>query len=207
MVKRERDFAALILAAGFSSRANGFKPLLPLGSGTIIGRVISSYLQNGVEVFVVVGHRQDEIKESIGNLCIHIVENPDYRLGMFTSIQVGVRKLGGAYGWFFVSPVDIALISPDTIARLMAEAKNNLGKILFPVFNGRRGHPPVIPSSLIPAILGWDKDGGLNAVLSQNKELALEVQVTDSNILFDVDTPEDYQELLRRYGRLHPESE
>jgi molybdenum cofactor cytidylyltransferase len=204
MVKR--DFAVLILAAGLSSRANGFKPLLPLGSGTIIGRVISAYLQNDIEVFVVVGHRRDEIKESIRNQNVHFVEDPDYKLGMFTSIQAGVRKIVGAYRWFFVSPVDIALISPATIARLMAEAENNPGKILFPVYSGRRGHPPVIPSNLIPAILSWEKDGGLNAVLSQNKELALAVEVTDSNILFDVDTPADYEELLRRYGQLHLKS-
>jgi molybdenum cofactor cytidylyltransferase len=198
----KKPFAVLILAAGLSSRANSFKPLLPLGDVTITDHVISIFLQYGVVVYLVLGHRQNEVRESIKSRNVTFVENPDYLRGMFTSIQAGVRKLNFNFKWFFISPVDIPLISPATIACLMREAENNPDKIIYPVFEGRRGHPPLIPSSLVPAILGWDKDGGLNAVLALNKECALEVEVPDRNILFDIDTPEDYEEALRRFGQI-----
>jgi molybdenum cofactor cytidylyltransferase len=196
-------FAVLILAAGLSSRANGFKPLLPLGNGTIADHVVSIYLQNNVEVFIIVGYKQDEVRKSIWNRDVQFVENPDYLKGMFTSVQAGVRELGSGHKWFFVSPVDIPLISPATVARLMSEAVRNPAKILYPVHEGHRGHPPVIPSGLIPAILDWKKDGGLKAVLSSHKDIDMEIEVPDANILFDADTPSDYEELLRRYNQIY----
>jgi molybdenum cofactor cytidylyltransferase len=83
----------------------------------------------------------------------------------------------------------------------METAAENPGKIIYPVFGGRRGHPPLIPSSLIPVILGWVKGGGLKAVLKTQEKLALEVPVADGNILLDMDTPEDYQRILERSRR------
>jgi molybdenum cofactor cytidylyltransferase len=196
------DYAAIVLAAGFSSRMDGFKATLPLGGVTLTEHVISTFLQNDVEVYLVVGYRQDEVRAAIRKLKINVVENPDYRYGMFTSVQAGARKLRADHRGFFVLPVDIPLVMPATIARLMNEAEKHPDSIIYPVFNGRRGHPPLIPSALIPTIVGWNKDGGLKAVLSTYEESVLNVVVTDSNILFDIDTPGDYKELLDRFQRL-----
>ena len=98
-------------------------------------------------------------------------------------------------------PVDIPLVRPSTIRRLLDAAGEHTDKIIFPVFGKRRGHPPLIPSSLVPAILGWKKGGGLKAILDSQEKMAWEVPVADSNILFDVDTPEDYRMLLERFHR------
>lgn len=81
----------------------------------------------------------------------------------------------------------------------MEAEKENPGKIIYPTYDGKRGHPPLIPSRLLPGILGWRKNGGLKAVLKSYEKLALEVPVPDSFILLDIDAPEDYQELLKRY--------
>jgi molybdenum cofactor cytidylyltransferase len=93
-------------------------------------------------------------------------------------------------------------VSPATIAHLMNEAEKHPDQIMYPVFNGRRGHPPLIPASLIPTIVGWKKNGGLKAALAMCAESALNVVAPDSNILFDIDTPDDYKELLSRFQRL-----
>ena len=200
-MKRGR-VAVVILAAGLSSRSASFKPLLPLGEGTIIERVISIFQHNNVDVHVVVGHHRDEVRTTIKNPNVTIIENPDYEHGMFTSVQAGVLDLGSDYDGFFIMPVDIPLVRPETIARLLSESEQNTDKIIYPVFGGHRGHPPFVPASLISAILGWNKDGGLKAVLSGYENKALQVPVPDENILFDVDTPEDYQELLNRFQRI-----
>ena len=107
-----------------------------------------------------VGHRQDEIKAGIKKRDITIVYNPDYEQGMFSSIQAGIRRLQTAPQAFFILPVDIPLVRPATIRRLMDAAAENPDKIIYPIFGGKRGHPPLIPSSLIPAILGWGKAAG-----------------------------------------------
>lgn len=54
------SYAAIILAGGFSSRMKRFKPLLLLGEATITDHVVSTFLSVGVDVFLVVGHHQEE---------------------------------------------------------------------------------------------------------------------------------------------------
>ena len=130
---------------------------------------------------------------------ITIVYNPDYEKGMFSSIQAGVRQLRPEYDAFFILPVDIPLVKAATIRRLMEAARENPDKIIYPTYNDKRGHPPLLPASLIPVILGWQKNGGLKAVLKAHEKLALEVPVNDNFILEDIDTPEDYQRLLKLY--------
>jgi molybdenum cofactor cytidylyltransferase len=195
-------YAAIVLAGGRSTRMKQLKPLLPLGGETIADRVIDLFLNAGTDVLLVAGYRHDDVADGIKKRDITIVDNPDYEKGMFSSVQAGVRHIGPGYKAFFISPVDIPLVRPATIRRLMEEEEKNPGKIIYPVFGGKRGHPPLIPSALAPAILGWEKGGGLKAVLRSREELALEVPVPDSFILFDIDTPEDYAELLERFKRL-----
>lgn len=196
------QYAAVVLAGGLSIRMKQFKPLLPLGDETIADRVISTFLRNKVDVFLVVGYRHEDIAAGIKKRDITIVYNPDYEKGMFSSIQAGIRRLGPECQAFFINPVDIPLVRPATIKRLMTASGKNPDKIVYPVFEGKRGHPPLIPSALAPAILGWKKGGGLKAVLKSKERLALEVPVPDSFILFDIDTPEDYAELREHFKRL-----
>jgi molybdenum cofactor cytidylyltransferase len=93
--------AAIVLAAGFSSRMEEFKPLLSVGGETITDRVISTFLSNGVEVLLVTGWRQDELAAGIKNRDITIVENPDYERGMLSSVQAGVKRLNSSHRSFF----------------------------------------------------------------------------------------------------------
>jgi molybdenum cofactor cytidylyltransferase len=194
-------YAAVVLAGGLSSRMKQFKPLLPLGEATVTDHVIKTFLSAGVDVLLVAGYRHDDIEAGIKKRDISIVNNPDYEKGMFSSIQAGIRRLQPTHKAFFILPVDIPLVRPATIRRLKEAAAQYPDNIIYPTFAGKRGHPPLIPSSLIIAILGWGENGGLKAVLQAQEKLAREIPVADSNILFDIDTPEDYQLLLERYKR------
>jgi molybdenum cofactor cytidylyltransferase len=204
------NYAAIILAAGLSSRLGQFKPLLSIGGETLADRIISTFLHNEVEVILVTGYRQDELKAGLKTADITIVENPDYQKGMFTSVQSGAGCLKPTHKGFFVMPVDIPLVRPATIRRLLDEAAKTPDSILYPVFNGLRGHPPLIPSALVPAVRQWQKEGGLKALLASHEENAREVAVPDSYILLDVDTPENLKDLsdrFRRYGLPTPEEQ
>jgi molybdenum cofactor cytidylyltransferase len=194
-------YAAIVLAGGLSTRMKQFKPLLPLGDATITDYVINTFLRAGTDVFLVAGYRHNEIVAGIKKQDITIVYNPDYEKGMFSSIQAGVRHLEAKYTSFFIDPVDIPLVRTSTIRRLMEAAEKNPNKIVYPVFGGKRGHPPLIPTELASDILGWDKNGGLAAVLKTREKRAMEVSVSDSFILRDIDTPEDYNALLERFRR------
>ncbi len=192
--------AAIILAAGFSRRMGRLKPLLPLGDATLADHVISIFRQNNLNGYLVVGYRQEEVRAGIRTSEVTVIENPDYERGMFTSVQAGVRALAAGCERFFISPVDVPLVSPATVARLLAEAGKHPEAVIRPVFDGRRGHPVLIPARLIPAILRWDRPGGLAALLAEDNN-GFELAVSDANTLFDVDSPADYEELLRRFKR------
>jgi CTP:molybdopterin cytidylyltransferase MocA len=192
-------YAAIILAGGLSTRMKQFKPLLPLGKSTVINHVIDTFLNSGVDVFPVAGYRHDDIVEVIKNKAVAVVYNPDYEQGMFSSIQAGVRGLPPDYQAFFILPADIPLVRQSTIRLLMKEAAENPGRIIYPVYGGKRGHPPLIPSELAGDFLAWNKNGVLKAVLRAKESLALEVPLDDSSILFDIDTPEDYREQLEKF--------
>lgn len=197
---KDAGYAAIVLAGGFSSRMQKFKPLLPLGKGTITDILIATFLNTGTDVYLVVGYRGDDIRTDIKTENIQIIENPDYQEGMFSSIRIGLSSLGPGYPATFIIPVDIPLVRTDTIERMIITAKAHPDAIIYPVFQGKRGHPPLIPATLFKAILDWRGDGGLNSVLRAHEDIAIEVDVDDNGILFDVDEPGDYKILLERFG-------
>jgi len=204
---KSKRYAAIVLAAGFSHRMQQFKPLLLLGKETIADHLMATFLHSGVEVYLVVGYRQDELRSGIRTRNIHIVENRDYQQGMFSSIQAGLRSLKDDYLAAFIAPVDIPLVRSTTIQRLLRAAEEYPGKVIHPVFRQARGHPPLIPADIFPATLGWQGDGGLKSILHVYEDSAVEVSVPDSNILFDIDKPGDYDSILERFQHYKAPSE
>ena len=195
------NYAAIILSGGLSSRMPQLKPLLPLGSGTVVDQVISIFAANNVDVILVVGHRHTEIEKSLKSQNITIVYNPLFEQGMFTSVCAGVQRLQPGHRSFFILPVDIPLVRTATIRQILKVAVEYPDRIIYPVIGGKRGHPPLIPSALTKKILGWKENGGLKAFLSTQESLALEIPVADSNILLDMDTRADYSLVLERFQR------
>jgi CTP:molybdopterin cytidylyltransferase MocA len=100
---------------------------------------------------------------------------------------------------FFITPADICLVRPLTIRLLAAAYEKNPGKIIHPGFYSKRGHTPLIPTSLVSVILRTRTDGGLKAVLKKFEHLAVNVPVPDRHILMDMNLPEDYGKMLLRY--------
>ena len=191
------NIAVLILAAGMSSRMGQLKALLLIERETVIERLVSVFRQNDVKVFIVTGYGSQDIVQALKNQEVTVVENPKYELGMFTSVQAGVRALQPAIEAFFVMPVDIPLVKSETIKSLINEHHKNPSKIIYPVFGGTRGHPPLIPGNLVPVIMQWSKDGNLRDVLNSYSNLAVELEVNDRGILLDIDTLDDYESLLK----------
>ncbi len=132
---------------------------------------------------------------------VRIVENARFQDGMFSSVSAGVRGLGSATAAFFLLPVDVPLVRTWTLWRLLAVHEERPGSVVHPCFRGRRGHPPLIPSDLVDAILRGPAEGGLKAVLARHEERAVNVEVPDRNILFDVNSPAQCEELVDRFQR------
>lgn len=196
--------SALVPAAGLSSRMQGFKPLLPLGGESVLGRVVGALRAAGVEdVVVVAGHRGGETAAEAARLGVKSVHNPEYRQGMFSSVKAGMSALDPACEAFFVLPVDVPLVRPASLRRLIG-AKGGRD-LVYPVFGGTRGHPPLVSGALRAELAAHPGEGGLRAALEDAcaaGRSVLEVEVPDANVLFDMDTPKDYQRAQGRLRRL-----
>jgi CTP:molybdopterin cytidylyltransferase MocA len=150
--------AAVILAAGRSSRLGQFKPLLSVGGQTLIQRAISLFRQNRIEdIIVVTGHRAAELEAALAQETVRIARNDAYARGMFSSVVTGLRQLPAQCVAFFVLPVDLAFVQAATIGRLIKAFQEQPGRICHPCAGNRRGHPPLIPARLAKAIAAYDR--------------------------------------------------
>lgn len=199
---RSRKISAVILAAGYSRRMERFKPLLPLGGMTVLERVVSLYEITGVtDIRVVTGFRSDKIRSALAARPVSVVHNPVHDSGMFSSVMAGVNSLPEGVRAFFVHPVDIPLVRPHTLALLMDAFNENPSPVIYPAFDDRRGHPPLVHGELRKEIVSHDGTGGLRALLRRFDSRALDLPLADEGVLLDMDTPNDFQRLSTRIKR------
>jgi molybdenum cofactor cytidylyltransferase len=192
------DIAVLIIAAGYSSRMHDFKPLLPFGETCALKRLIQTYQAHGMKhIYVVVGHRHDEMREVLKEANVTIVYNEEYDKGMFSSIQKGLRAMDDTIDAFYMQPVDIPLIKTQSLERLYEAYESTRKGVIYPTFLGHKGHPPLIDTKYKAQILASNGEGGLKKVLEAFKDDALHVNVCEQSVLMDMDTKEDYENLLR----------
>jgi len=190
------SIAAIILSAGYSSRMGEFKPLLPLGNATVLERDVSLFRDAGIEdVRVVIGHRAEELLPIVERLHARPIMNERFHEGMFSSVFAGVESLKEDVEAFFLLPVDIPLVRPETVTLVAQAFHVGEGRILYPVFYGKRGHPPLISSRYREGILAWNGEGGLKPFLARHEADAVNIETGDENILLDMDTFADYERL------------
>lgn len=189
--------AAIVLAAGFSSRMHGFKPLLPLGEQTVLEKVVDNFREGGIyDIRVVVGHNGEKVAQLLQGKNLQLILNKNYSDGMFSSIIAGIKSLENSIDGCFLLPSDIPLVKPSTIRDMAKAFSISRAGIVYPCFQGKRGHPVFVSSQFKNTILKWSEPDGLNKLLYQFENEIMEVHVDDPGILMDMDTPEDYRKLL-----------
>lgn len=189
--------AAVIPAAGLSSRMGAFKPLLTFGSQTVIETSVGNAVTVADHTVIVLGKRADEIRKLLTarfGTKIRLVENPGYAsTDMLTSVRIALKAIEDCDA-FFITPADMPMI-PPLVYKALARSFGADDEILIPAINGRRGHPPLISARLIPAILAYDGDDGLRGFY--RRHMVREIEVKDTGILKDLDTPEDYRAMIK----------
>ena len=198
--------AALVVAAGFSSRMHSFKPLLPLGEGRVIEKPINTLLHAGVrDVRVVVGHNADSLCAVLKNYDVKTIYNERYAAGMFSSIIAGVNSLENDVSAFFIWPADIPLVQVKTLRKLLCAYKNSRKGIIYPCYYGSRGHPPLISAKYKEKIVCWQGSGGLRGLLNSYNTDSLDIPVNDKGVTLDMDTKKDYHQVLSYYDNNYNE--
>jgi molybdenum cofactor cytidylyltransferase len=192
-----RKYAAIILSAGYSSRMNDFKPLMNVCGKTPLERNISLFKNSGIEdIYIVAGYQRKRIKDFVGNEA-EVIYNKDFAEGMLSSVKVGISNLPQWIEAFFILPVDIPSIKPNTIKKLIDKYERGNYTVVYPTFSQRRGHPPLISTVIVKDILEYNGLGGLRNILSLYEERSIDVQLADRGVLLDMDVKEDYKTILK----------
>ncbi len=191
--------AALIVAAGMSSRMGDFKPMLNIGSISIAQRVVATFQQAGVDKIVMItGYNAIQLERHLSGLGIVFLRNEEYQTTqMFDSVCIGLRYLQDKCDRVLFTPVDIPLFTAATV-KILLETDAELAA---PAVGEETGHPTLIASSLFSRILSDPGDQGLRGALERCGAEMQRIPVEDRGILHDADTPEDYQALLKYHNK------
>ena len=188
---------AIVLGAGLSSRMGVQKLLLPFGGKTVIGHIVDQLLASTVgEVHVVVGHQAERISAELSGRKVSIVNNPNYKSGMLSSIRRGLRNLPEKCRAVMVVLGDQPSITTELIDQMLQSFAATKKSILVPLYKGKRGHPILFSSLYCDEILTQYGDVGLRGLLHGHSDDIFELAVSTVSVLCDMDCPEDYRREL-----------
>lgn len=178
----------VVPAAGRSERMGSWKPLIAFAGSPIIEGVVRCALEACSRVILVTGYRAAELEAVFRDRPrVSIIENPEWRLGMFSSIRRGVERV--ATRRFFVTLGDMPWIRPEVYRALLGAPEMD---VVFPVFDGVRGHPVLFTGAVREAILRTDPAAGAMREIAARFPVR-ELPWRDASILRDIDTLADLE--------------
>ena len=186
--------AAIVLAAGSSSRMGEPKPLVRLGDRPLLTWVLDAVRGSRVsEVVVVLGDAAERIRAEVPLAETRVVENPSFREGMSSSLRTGISSLSDAAEAFFVVLADAPFVRSDSYDAMIAVREKTRARIVLPTYRGVRGNPVMLDRSLGPEADSITGDRGCREIRQRHPEETAEVPLDDPGVLIDIDTPEDAQ--------------
>ena len=192
---------AVVLSAGESSRMGRPKALLPIDGQTFIERIVAALKQTTVgKIIVILGHNARELEAKISHLPVQILINTDYRQGQLSSLQLAVRDLqaDADCDGMLVHLVDHPYLAPALVQEMIRRFYETKKRIIVPKFHGKRGHPVLFSHALFGELLSAPMAEGAKAVVNAHRAETLEIDTQEEGIAVDIDTPELYQQHVRR---------
>ena len=193
--------SCILLSAGLSSRFGSPKALAKINQKTIVEHIQTTLIEASVgEIVVVLGAQADQIKPFIlKHKRIKFVYNKDYNFGQTSSFKIGLENISKKSLGVMLLPVDYPLVKVETIQRLSDFFLNEMPTILLPVFNNKKGHPPIFHSKLTKEFLALDNSLGINTIIHEHPETIL-LPVQDSGVTKTFNTPEEFEKVKEEMG-------
>jgi molybdenum cofactor cytidylyltransferase len=190
--------AGIILAAGAGERMGGqVKLLLPWRGEPLVRIVARMALESGLKpVVVVTGAHAHEIQTALNGLAVELAHNPDWQAGQSTSVRVGIDALPGETGAVVFLLGDQPQTPSALVRALKDEHARSLAAIVAPVVGSRRTNPVLFDRDIFADLHNLQGDAGGRQLFERYGVHHLSWE--DERQLWDVDTPDDYQKLLRR---------
>ena len=185
--------AAVVLAAGASSRLGQPKQLVRLAGEALLERAVRLAQEAGcAPVIVVLGAAADVIESSCNLSDAQIIHNPQWTEGMASSIRSAVSQLPGEVEALLVLACDQPAVTASHLRALCAAAAG--GGVAASAYGTRRGVPACFPASAFTGLMHLQGDTGARDLLQSARAIDL------PGGELDVDTPESLAEMMRRYS-------
>jgi CTP:molybdopterin cytidylyltransferase MocA len=153
---------------------------------------------------VVLGPDAPRIRPSLAGHDCMMVENPEPETGPIASLRAALRALQPLQPTaVLVWPVDLPHVRVATVERLIETHRRTGAPAVVPTFGERRGHPVIWGSMLFDEIMTSPgaTEQGARAVLHHHDTEVVGVPVDDPAVIDEVNTPEDYERLVREWNR------
>lgn len=192
----ERRTGAVILAAGASSRMGRNKMLLDVHGVPMVRRAVQVAIDAGVSlVVVVVGNDEAQVREALSGLECLFAVNPDFTGPTSTSLHAGLRALDDSVDATIVLLADMVRVTPAMVRALIASVEESGAPLAVSRYGDVLAPPLLFRRSLWPELLAWHGEGCGKAVVKAHQHQAI-MHDWPVDALRDVDTPQDYRDLV-----------
>ena len=195
--------AVVIIAAGESKRFGSPKQLLLLDKDTMLNRLIKM-VQKAVDfpIYLVLGANAEKIKAQLPNVSLNIVENTEWQEGMGSSIRLGVQAVASSankHDGVLILVCDQPYLSESSIKDLIALQAIKNTAIAASFYANIAGTPALFHQSVFSDLLALKGDQGAKRIIQERDQELAKLQFEKG--VLDIDTPEDYQQLLKEASK------
>jgi molybdenum cofactor cytidylyltransferase len=194
--------AAVILAAGSSTRMGQNKLLLVLDGDTMVRRAARTALEAGLDpVIVVLGHEAERVRGELAGLACRVTVNPDYMLGKGTSLQVGIREARALASTdaAVVILADMPFVTAAMLAAIVERRRASGAPLVISRYGEVNAPPMLYGRALFEELLALPGEAcGKEMVRRHEHEAA--VMSWPETALADVDVPDDYRRIAAEVG-------
>jgi xanthine dehydrogenase accessory factor len=188
----ERRIAGVVLAAGMSTRMGKNKLALPLHGKPLVRHAVEAALTAALDpVIVVIGHDAAVMRDALGGLPVHFVQNDAFAEGLSTSLRIGIRSVPPTCNGAMILLGDMPNVSPELIERIIAAFDPAQSCVIcVATAKGERGHPVLWGRQIFGEMEELRGDAGARALMIRHADLVCDVEAGDDTPLADIDTPE-----------------
>lgn len=172
----------VVLAAGMSSRFGQSKLSYVLNDKPLIHYVLDSLYQF-MEVSVIVGHYENEIRSALPDYVSQIIKNNKYQLGIGSSVQLAIDLARSKKEDLLLTLGDLIYVNSKDYKKLINNFK---GETLYSSFSGTYGPPCIIPFHVLNDMKGLPEKAGLKGMIKNFHTIFIENAKRDVDFLSNI---------------------
>ncbi len=186
-----------ICAGGVSRRPAVQRPLTIDHTARLIERVTRSYKAAALDqLILVLGHEAKRILQQIPLQGMKIVINAQYRMGLSSSFDCGLRFLPEECTAIVVGLGDMPLIEPETIDHLVETFKKSRKGIVYPTYNKQIGLPIVFDLKYRDELARLHGDAGPLTIVEQFHKDTKAVKVKTEAVVREISSCDEFEQVI-----------